>query len=148
MIVKTVMITIMILMMIMIMAMIVYPCGKRISFDHCNMVTINSWCFCCCHCELIHATQEMKEAESKMEEGALAPSELDKQQRERESFLSQQRDIIKGRHRPSHHRPLSRTQSSPLVTFSVPPQQPTDSGPVTYNFTTGWWFVSLCVVLY
>ena len=82
--------------------------------------------------------QEMKEAhENKMEEGALAPSELEKQQREREAFLSQQRDIIKGRHRPSHHRPLSRTQSSPLVTFSVPPQQPAETGPVTYNFTTG-----------
>ena len=82
--------------------------------------------------------QEMKESqENKMEEGALAPSELEKQQREREAFLSQQRDIIKGRHRPSHHRPLSRTQSSPLVTFSVPPQQPAETGPVTYNFTTG-----------
>ncbi|KAK7109123.1 histone deacetylase 4-like isoform X3 [Littorina saxatilis] len=82
-------------------------------------------------------SEEMKEAESKMEEGALAQSELEKQQREREAFLSQQREIIKGRHRPSHHRPLSRTQSSPLVTFSVPPQAPADPGPVTYNFTTG-----------
>ena len=81
--------------------------------------------------------QEMKEAhENKMEEGALAPSELEKQQREREAFLCQQRDIIKGRHRPSHHRPLSRTQSSPLVTFSVPPQQPA-AETVTYTFTTG-----------
>lgn len=80
----------------------------------------------------------MKESESTMDEGGLAPSELEKQQREREAFLCQQRDIIKGRHgRHSHHRPLSRTQSSPLVTFSVPPQQPADTGPVTYTFTTG-----------
>ncbi|XP_076467846.1 histone deacetylase 5-like isoform X2 [Babylonia areolata] len=83
------------------------------------------------------APEEMKEAEIKMDEGALAPSELEKQQRDRETFLSQQREIIKGRHRSSHHRPLARTQSSPLVTFSVPPQQPTETGPVSYNFTTG-----------
>jgi hypothetical protein len=90
----------------------------------------------------------MKEAENKMEEGALAPSELEKQQREREMFLSQQRDIIKtGRPRPSHHRPLSRTQSSPLVTFSMPPQQPTETGPVTYTFTTGKGSNSLLVRL-
>ncbi|GFN78119.1 histone deacetylase [Plakobranchus ocellatus] len=44
----------------------------------------------------------------------------------------------RGRHKgPSHHRPLSRTQSSPLVTFSVPPQAAQDAGPVTYIFTTG-----------
>lgn len=80
----------------------------------------------------------MKEPEMKMEEGVLMPSELERQQREREAFLCQQRDIIKGRHgRHSHHRPLSRTQSSPLVTFSVPPQQPADPGPVNYTFTTG-----------
>ena len=44
----------------------------------------------------------------------------------------------RGRHKgPSHHRPLSRTQSSPLVTFSVPPQAAQDAGPINYIFTTG-----------
>ncbi|GFR95173.1 histone deacetylase, partial [Elysia marginata] len=44
----------------------------------------------------------------------------------------------RGRHKgPSHHRPLSRTQSSPLVTFSVPPQAAQDTGPINYIFTTG-----------
>lgn len=73
--------------------------------------------------------------DSKMDEQS---SEPDKQNsRERESFLGQQRDLLKMRHRTSHHRPLSRTQSSPLVTFSMPPQQPQDTGPVRYTFTTG-----------
>ncbi|XP_076461218.1 histone deacetylase 4-like isoform X3 [Babylonia areolata] len=81
--------------------------------------------------------KEMKEVDSHMEEGALAPTELERQQRDRETFLSQQRDIIKSRHRPTHHRPLSRTHSSPLVTFSVPPQKSVESAPVSYNFTTG-----------
>ena len=50
----------------------------------------------------------------------------------------------RGRHKgPSHHRPLSRTQSSPLVTFSVPPQTAQDAGPVNYIFTTGAaWLIS------
>lgn len=39
--------------------------------------------------------------------------------------------------RKSHHRPLARTQSSPLVTFSMPPQAQ-EVGPVKYKFTTGW----------
>jgi len=38
-------------------------------------------------------------------------------------------------HRKSH-KPLTRTQSSPLVTFSMPPP-PQDVGPVKYTFTTG-----------
>ncbi|XP_050419187.1 histone deacetylase 4 isoform X2 [Patella vulgata] len=91
----------------------------------------------------VKLAQEMKESreqdqlrEDKMDEEAA--SELAKQQKGREAFLGQQREIIKGRHRgPSHHRPLSRTQSSPLVTFSVPPQSTQDTGPVTYTFTTG-----------
>ncbi|XP_059177480.1 histone deacetylase 4-like isoform X3 [Physella acuta] len=60
--------------------------------------------------------------------------------RERDShvLLSPHRDTQRTRHKgPSHHRPLSRTQSSPLVTFSVPPQSAQDSGPITYTFTTG-----------
>lgn len=35
-----------------------------------------------------------------------------------------------------HHRPLARTQSSPLVTFSMPPNAQ-EVGPVKYKFTTG-----------
>lgn len=75
--------------------------------------------------------------DTKMDEQA---SELDQQNnRERETLISgQQRDsLLKIRHRTSHHRPLSRTQSSPLVTFSMPPQQTQDTGPVRYTFTTG-----------
>ncbi|XP_067649749.1 histone deacetylase 4-like isoform X3 [Haliotis asinina] len=91
----------------------------------------------------VKLAQEMKESrdaesivsDSKMDESS---SELEKQQRDREAFLGQQREIIKPRHKgPSHHRPLSRTQSSPLVTFSVLPQQPQETGPVSYTFTTG-----------
>ncbi|KAL8560904.1 hypothetical protein ACOMHN_035844 [Nucella lapillus] len=87
--------------------------------------------------------KELKEEESQMEEGGVA-TELEKQQRDRQTFLSQQRDIIKARPRPSHHRPLSRTQSSPLVTFSVPPQKSSaETGPVSYTFTTGLAYDSL-----
>lgn len=72
--------------------------------------------------------------DSKMDEQG---SELEKQQQQREAFLSQQRELMRLKpHRPSHHRPLSRTQSSPLVTFSMPPPQ-SESGPTQYTFTTG-----------
>ena len=39
---------------------------------------------------------------------------------------------------PSHHRPLARTQSSPLVTLPLhlPPQQSQESQ-ITYKYTTG-----------
>lgn len=44
---------------------------------------------------------------------------------------------IKRRHH--HHRPLARTQSSPLVTFSNLPQQTSDTDPTVtrYRYTTG-----------
>lgn len=48
-----------------------------------------------------------------------------------------QRETIKRHRGPSHHRPLARTQSSPLVTFSMPPQQTQETGPVRYTYTTG-----------
>lgn len=58
--------------------------------------------------------------------------------RDSHALLGVHRDTQRVRHKgPSHHRPLSRTQSSPLVAFSVPPQSAQDSGPVTYTFTTG-----------
>ncbi|XP_012935632.1 histone deacetylase 4 [Aplysia californica] len=112
----------------------------------------------------VKLAQEMKECreaeslEGKMEEAPVSgPSEsppapevtgLSEQQppqlSERESsqntqaLLSPHREAGRARHRgPSHHRPLSRTQSSPLVTFSMPPQSAQDTGPVTYTFTTG-----------
>ncbi|BFZ01040.1 hypothetical protein BsWGS_04077 [Bradybaena similaris] len=102
---------------------------------------------------LAQVSQEMKEcreAESmdgKMEEApiqgplvasAVAGSLQPVRDRDSHALLGVHRDTQRVRHKgPSHHRPLSRTQSSPLVAFSVPPQSAQDSGPVTYTFTTG-----------
>ncbi|XP_052810130.1 histone deacetylase 4-like isoform X2 [Mya arenaria] len=84
--------------------------------------------------------QEMKESreaddsevvvvkETKMDEG---DAEVRKklQRRESEHLLA-----VTKPHR-KHHKPLTRTQSSPLVTFSMPPPAQ-DMGPVKYTFTT------------
>ena len=88
-----------------------------------------------CH---VQEMKEYREAEGKMEETPtpgvspeLEPPPLPEGSPQAAALLSPHRDSR--RHRgPSHHRPLARTQSSPLVTFSVP-----DNGPVTYTFTTG-----------
>ena len=84
--------------------------------------------------------QEMKEAheaddndvvvvkETKMDED---PTEVTKTLTRRES-----EHMIGVSKRKGHHRPLARTQSSPLVTFSMPPQTQ-ELGPVKYKFTTG-----------
>ena len=55
-----------------------------------------------------------------------------------QTFPNHPRETIK-RHRHHHHRPLARTQSSPLVTFSNLPQQTQESDPTTtrYRYTTG-----------
>ncbi|XP_074658965.1 histone deacetylase 9-like [Tubulanus polymorphus] len=45
--------------------------------------------------------------------------------------------------RPAPPRPLSRTHSSPLVTFSLPPQPPPNAEPVKLKFTTGLVYDSL-----
>ncbi|XP_053373129.1 histone deacetylase 4-like isoform X2 [Mercenaria mercenaria] len=85
--------------------------------------------------------QEMKEAheaddndvvvvkETKMDDSR---SEISNKltRRESEHLLA----VSKPRHK-GHHRPLARTQSSPLVTFSMPPQTQ-EVGPVKYSFTT------------
>ncbi|XP_041367724.1 histone deacetylase 4-like isoform X2 [Gigantopelta aegis] len=93
----------------------------------------------------VKLAQEMKESRSQAEIGESTmeetTSEPEKQQtavaHDHEQYLSM-REVSKPRHRgPSHHRTLSRTQSSPLVTFSVPPQKQQEPGPVSYTFTTG-----------
>lgn len=86
--------------------------------------------------------QEMKEShegeggssarnkESKMDDTQI---DVDKSgRRESESYLVHP---AKARHKRDH-KPLARTQSSPLVTFSMLPQSQ-DIGPVKYTFTTG-----------
>ena len=68
--------------------------------------------------------------ESKMDDTQI---EVDKPgRRESESYLVHS---AKARHK-GHHKPLARTQSSPLVTFSML-SQAQDIGPVKYTFTTG-----------
>ncbi|KAL4222959.1 Histone deacetylase 7 [Mactra antiquata] len=86
--------------------------------------------------------QEMKEAheaddndvvvvkETKMEESSCEVSNK-LIRRESEHLL----DVTKSKHKGHHHRPLARTQSSPLVTVSMPPQTQ-EVGPVKYSFTT------------
>jgi hypothetical protein len=68
--------------------------------------------------------------ETKMDDGRLEISNK-LTRRESEHLLA----VTKPRHK-GHHRPLARTQSSPLVTFSMPPQAQ-EVGPVKYSFTTG-----------
>ncbi|XP_055893075.1 histone deacetylase 4-like isoform X3 [Biomphalaria glabrata] len=99
--------------------------------------------------KLAQEMKECRESENRMEEVALPPtvpvmvphpsaSVSSLSERDSHTLLGPHRDIQRVRHKgPSHHRPLSRTQSSPLVTFSVPPQSAQDTGPVTYTFTTG-----------
>ena len=86
--------------------------------------------------------QEMKEShdlegslvrnkESKMDD---TQSGVDKKisRRDSESYLVHS---AKARHK-GHHKHLARTQSSPLVTFTMLSQNQ-DVGPVKYTFTTG-----------
>ena len=62
--------------------------------------------------------------------------------RESESYLVHS---AKARHK-GHHKPLARTQSSPLVTFSML-SQAQDIGPVKYTFTTGRQSFLLCILM-
>ncbi|KAK3108585.1 hypothetical protein FSP39_011347 [Pinctada imbricata] len=75
----------------------------------------------------------MEESSSETERPSATTSTPD-----RETFPSH-RELVKPRPRgPSHHRPLARTQSSPLVTLHLPPQQSQqESQPMSYKFTTG-----------
>lgn len=108
------------------------------------------------HPEVIDLTELRGQADKRSASSAAiggADSELDRQQKEREAFLQQQRDLM-SRHTlqisegsaftPRHHhhhgaRPLSRALSSPLValnpTGSVSPQE--TSPAVRHTFTTG-----------
>ncbi|XP_064648608.1 histone deacetylase 4-like isoform X2 [Lineus longissimus] len=75
----------------------------------------------------------------------LLASELELQQKERESFLQQQRELVASQAqqvsppRPIIHRPLSRTHSSPVVTFNMQSQDPNKR----LRYTTGIAYDSL-----
>ncbi|CAG2109081.1 unnamed protein product, partial [Medioppia subpectinata] len=90
---------------------------------------------------------------------AACDTEMDRQHREREAFLQQQRDLMSPRlesntvsllgphSRPGHHphpnRPLSRTLSSPLVTLSPNGGHETYTVSTRHVFTTGLVYDSL-----
>ena len=72
----------------------------------------------------------VRSKESKMDDTQI---DVDKKsRRDSESYLVHS---AKARHK-GHHKQLARTQSSPLVTFTMLSQNQ-DIGPVKYTFTTG-----------
>ncbi|XP_061179793.1 histone deacetylase 4-like isoform X3 [Saccostrea echinata] len=77
--------------------------------------------------------QEMRESREQMNEEMREREKMD------ESYM-EEKDMqlsVKPRHKgPSHHRPLARTQSSPLV-LSIPPPEPQETQPISYRYTTG-----------
>nr|XP_022309887.1 histone deacetylase 4-like isoform X6 [Crassostrea virginica] len=75
--------------------------------------------------------QEMRESREQMNE--------EMRERMEESYIEEKEMQLnlKPRHKgPSHHRPLARTQSSPLV-LSIPPPESQDPQPISYRYTTG-----------
>lgn len=80
--------------------------------------------------------------------------QMNEEMRERmeESYIEEKEMQLnlKPRHKgPSHHRPLARTQSSPLV-LSIPPPEPQEPTPISYRYTTGEWpahFIQVSVIL-
>lgn len=75
--------------------------------------------------------QEMRESREQMNE--------EMRERMEESYIEEKEMQLnlKPRHKgPSHHRPLARTQSSPLV-LSIPPPEPQEPTPISYRYTTG-----------
>ena len=85
--------------------------------------------------------QELKETREQtshhimpIKDDTMYDTEKRQQPAELETFPSHMRESARSRHKgPSHHRPLARTQSSPLVTFCMPPQPPPEA---RYTFTT------------
>uniref|UniRef100_K1QM87 Histone deacetylase n=1 Tax=Magallana gigas TaxID=29159 RepID=K1QM87_MAGGI len=74
---------------------------------------------------------EMRESREQMNE--------EMRERMEESYIEEKEMQLnlKPRHKgPSHHRPLARTQSSPLV-LSIPPPEPQEPTPISYRYTTG-----------
>ena len=88
--------------------------------------------------------QEMRESREQDSDDVIVvkESKMDDSSNEtlkpQQTFPNHPRETVK-RHRHHHHRPLARTQSSPLVTFSNLPQQTQESDPTTtrYRYTTG-----------
>lgn len=88
--------------------------------------------------------QEMRESREQDADDVIVVKESHMEESSSETLKPQQtfpnhpREAIKHR-RHHHHRPLARTQSSPLVTFSNLPQQTQESDPTTirYRYTTG-----------
>lgn len=90
------------------------------------------------HTRYVHFTylnhnilQEMRESREQMNE--------EMRERMEESYIEEKEMQLnlKPRHKgPSHHRPLARTQSSPLV-LSIPPPEPQEPTPISYRYTTG-----------
>ncbi|CAG2213777.1 HDAC4_5 [Mytilus edulis] len=88
--------------------------------------------------------QEMRESREQDADDVIVVKESHMEESSSETLKPQQtfpnhpREAVKHR-RHHHHRPLARTQSSPLVTFSNLPQQTQESDPTTirYRYTTG-----------
>ncbi|MEW8545345.1 MAG: hypothetical protein AB2693_17625, partial [Candidatus Thiodiazotropha sp.] len=102
-----------------------------------NMVEKNNYSYILSKCLF----QEMKESHegeggssARSKESKMDDTQIDVEKsgrRESESYLVHP---AKARHKRDH-KPLARTQSSPLVTFSMLSQSQ-DIGPVKYTFTT------------
>ncbi|XP_056007744.1 histone deacetylase 4-like isoform X4 [Ostrea edulis] len=76
--------------------------------------------------------QEMRESREQMQE--------EMREKMEESYIEEKEMqwSLKPRHKgPWHHRPLARTQSSPLVLSSIPPPDSQEAKPISYRYTTG-----------